>query len=674
MNSPESVSSFSNIVNNLGLSSYSSSLIQEISDAISSAYSSSEITGTPDSVKSKLFLSPLRGDNSLKAQIKQRDSIIDAMRLKYNRTISKLTEQFQKYDEAISKFKQQYQEKTNELEALKKQSPDIQNLQEQIKQLKHEKKILQQKIKASREYLNLTELSKLSDEEYNQLKDQPDSSLSIPQFVAVQLYRRDREFARKISESDTQRNEARSEAIKLQAELETQQELVRSLTAKLASKSGSQVAAKPIGSDISSASTQKIERLESEITRLKATIDQFNQMQNESLKTEKKLISAQHEAEGLRKQIDVLSHANDDQKMIISDYRSQIERLTRSNDELMHRTFSTSEQRKTDIGSVIQTEVLKLAERSRSDIEFIREVTEKARQRETSTWEKNYNNAMDEIKKLRLDLRKSEEQRSSVQAEYQTLQLAHEAELTRVQSDLRVKTYELESIKLRNEELKAQLEDTTDERDAFAAKFDIIKQELVAKEADQKVTEEKIANLTEKVNMYEKLEGELDTAIENLDMQGASAINVPSDANRRVKQSIQLSKRVMTLQKQQTELTNELNDTKQKLAQKTDECNTMKDQLNAAGQPQQVFVQMLAEKQEQIKRLQKKIQYLSEQNQTLMMEKQNLSRDYSIIAHQQEDLKASKKISGCPFAQAPIEDEPTHEPVDPAPFIITRYD
>lgn len=667
MSSPESASTFSDIINNLGLSSYSSSIIQEISEALSTAYSSSEIMGTPESVKSKLFLSPLRGDDSLKAQLKQRDSLIDAMRLKYNKTISKLTEQFQKYDEAISKFKQQYQEKTNELEALKKQTPDLNNLQEQIKQLKHEKKVLQQKIKASREYLNLTELSKLSDEEYDKLKDQADSALSIPQFVAVQLYRRDREFTRKIAESEAQKNEARSEVIKIQAELETQQELVRSLTAKLASKSSTPVVMKP-------ESSTKIESLENEITRLKKTIEQNQQNQADNVKSEKKLIAAQREVEALKGQIDVLNSANSDMKSVISDYRSQIDRLTRTNDELMHRHLTTNEQRRTDIGSVIQSEVLKLAERSRTDIEFIREVTEKARQRETSTWEKSYNNAMDEVKKLRQDLRKSEEQRSSVQAEYQTLQLAHEAELTRVQSDLRVKTYELESIKLRNEELKAQLEDVTDERDAFAAKFDIIKQELVTKEADQKVTEEKIANLTEKVQMYERLEGELDTAIENLDMQGASAIAVPSDANRRVKQSIQLSKRVIQLQKQITELSSELDETKQKLGEKEDECKSMKDQLNAAGQPQQVFVQMLSEKQEQIKKLQKKIQYLSEQNQTLMMEKQNISRDYNIIANQQEDMKTSKKMSDCPFAKAVTEDEPIHEPVDPAPFIITRYD
>jgi hypothetical protein len=88
------------------------------------------------------------------------------------------------------------------------------------------------------------------------------------------------------------------------------------------------------------------------------------------------------------------------------------------------------------------------------------------REREFKILSQSHESAVDEAKQLRVDLRRAEENRAKLRAEYQTLQLAHEAELTRVSSDLRVKSYELERIKLVHDELKAAHEDLTDDRDA----------------------------------------------------------------------------------------------------------------------------------------------------------------------------------------------------------------
>ena len=104
-----------------------------------------------------------------------------------------------------------------------------------------------------------------------------------------------------------------------------------------------------------------------------------------------------------------------------------------------------------------------------------------------------------------------------------------------------------------------------------------------------------------------------------------------------------------------------------------EENESLKNQVTAAGQPHQIFVSMMTEKQDENNKLRKKIALLSEKVQELELEKKSIQRDFSIISTQQENIKYSDKMAKCPFSQAQ-EDEPTHEAVDPAPFIIIRRD
>jgi hypothetical protein len=60
-----------------------------------------------------------------------------------------------------------------------------------------------------------------------------------------------------------------------------------------------------------------------------------------------------------------------------------------------------------------------------------------------------------------------------------------------------------------------------------------------------KIREHEIQVLSDKAMMYERLENELDLAIETLDLTSVGGIAVPSDANRRIKQSVMLARRVM---------------------------------------------------------------------------------------------------------------------------------
>jgi progesterone-induced-blocking factor 1 len=305
-------------------------------------------------------------------------------------------------------------------------------------------------------------------------------------------------------------------------------------------------------------------------------------------------------------------------------------------------------------------------------VEYIRDISERVREREYKILSQSRESAIDENKQLRVDLRKAEEERAKLQAEYQTLQLAHEAELTRISSDLRVKSYELERVKLVYDELKVNFEDLTDDREALAAKFDIVKAEVMKLEHDVKIRDQQIQVLSDRLTVYEKLESELDVAIETLDLNTFGPIAVPSDANRRVRQSVMLARRVMQLTAANNQLTAECEALKQELVNARQEMGEMKSRLDASGQPQQVFVGMLSEKQQEIQALRSKLASLQELNQELVHEKESLQHDVKIVSRKNTDIAQARTFSGCFLCSDA--DAPTRETVDPAPFIITRHD
>jgi progesterone-induced-blocking factor 1 len=178
--------------------------------------------------------------------------------------------------------------------------------------------------------------------------------------------------------------------------------------------------------------------------------------------------------------------------------------------------------------------------------------------------------------------------------------------------------------------------------------------------------------LSDKVAMYDRLENELDLAIETIDLNSIGGIAVPSDANRRIKQSVMLARRVMQLQQANNQLTAECEALKQQLTNSSTENQEMKARLDASGQPQQVFVALLNEKQHEINGLKSKLAALQEMNRELVQEKESLRRDVKTVARQNTEITEARRFAGCFLCQDA--DAPTHEPVDPEPFIITRKD
>jgi progesterone-induced-blocking factor 1 len=362
----------------------------------------------------------------------------------------------------------------------------------------------------------------------------------------------------------------------------------------------------------------------------------------------------------------------DRQEVLLQEQQNENRELKRTRDDFFNRFMQSSENRRAEFGDLIKTEVARISERSRSDVEYIRDISEKVREREYRILSQSRETAMEENKQIRLDLRKADEERAKLQAEYQTLHLAHEAELMRIQSDVRVKSFELERVKLAFDELKVSYEDQSDEREALSAKFDIVRAEVIKLEHEVRSRDQQIQILGDRLAVYERLENELDMAIETLDLNSAGPLAIPSDANRRVRQSVMLARRVMQLTAANNQLAATCEAMKQELCNAHQAMTEMRARLEASSQPQQVFVGMLGEKQLEIQALKTKLASLQEINRELVHEKESLQQDMRVVARQGSDIAQMRAFTRCSVASD--FDAPTKAAVDPAPFIITRRD
>ena len=682
----DSSEALKDMIQHLGLSQFSASLIdlEPISDGSSSVSSlSSDFAHTS---RLKGDFSPSRfSTNSVRAlesQINQRDLVIDSIRQQHREQLDALHEKLRETDKAINFIKQKFEEKINTMNKnfIDEKAEIEAKAQAEIKRLKDLNR-------AHRQNLVFSKLPQLSIAEYEELSLQPITDLTLPQFLQVQLYEYNRDSRKRMTDLDSSNSKMTNENDKLitqlknlKAELLTERELRMSLESRLASSS-KKIAPKMDVQDTPKLH-EKLMQLENEraelrsayqvaLSRLNEANEQKNTFQALNKELDQKLLQMKTENTSLNAQIKALHTLSERQEAILSQQYNDITELKRARDDFFNRFVQTSESRRSELGSLLKSEVEKIQERSRNDVEFIRGVSEKMRERELKVLTDSHEAVVAENKQLRLDLRKAEEDRSKLQAEYQTLQLAHEAELTRISSDLKIKTYELERIKLVHDELKAAHEDVSDDRDALSAKFDLLKQEVMRLEHEVKLRDSQIQTLTDKVTMYDKLENELDTAIESLDIKALGPLAVPSDANRRVKQSVMLARRVMQLTTQNNQLTADCETYKQQLVNKQQEIDDMKAQIESSGQPQQVFVQMLNEKQQEIQKLKTRIQSLTEMNQELIKEKESLQQDIKIVSKKNDEIYAAKKFSGCFMCD---QEPPTHDVADPSPFIITRHD
>ncbi|CAF1252438.1 unnamed protein product, partial [Didymodactylos carnosus] len=228
--------------------------------------------------------------------------------------------------------------------------------------------------------------------------------------------------------------------------------------------------------------------------------------------------------------------------------------------------------------------------------------------------------------------------------EHRQYQSQTEIRLADQQSQLKMKTFELDRLQLLYEENLKNMKTSQIDIEKLQKKNDLIQKEYfnLQVQSDRRMMEidTELNEKRTKLQIYENVEQELDDVV----MQAAQA-------KRRLQHSVHLAKRVIQLEQANTSLRLELDKERKKtkeIHQQLQSANTILDQ---AQQPYDFLIstvrnkdQQLQKSQETIEQLEKQLNENNTQKQSLLKTNNQLTKDIEKLLEYQEPLKVMKNV------------------------------
>ncbi len=175
--------------------------------------------------------------------------------------------------------------------------------------------------------------------------------------------------------------------------------------------------------------------------------------------------------------------------------------------------------------------------------------------------------------------------------------------------------------------------------------------------SDRKATEleAQVSELRAKLEIYEKLEKELDDVVmqaaENVNGEEAERVlfsygygaNVPSTAKRRLQHSVHLARRVLQLERINTSLKKELDNSKTQMHQLGEELSGASSLLDQAQQPYNYLIESIRSRDKQIQKhkshiatVEEDIRRLKEERNEFIQSRNQMSADLERLLNQRE--------------------------------------
>ncbi|KAI0240866.1 hypothetical protein LSAT2_008339 [Lamellibrachia satsuma] len=249
--------------------------------------------------------------------------------------------------------------------------------------------------------------------------------------------------------------------------------------------------------------------------------------------------------------------------------------------------------------------------------------------------------------------------------EYRRLQTNNDCRLGELQSDVKLKSFEQERTSMLYEETVRSLKEAQLNTEKLQKKLEVLTKEYyglqMSMERQVGELESTLTECTQKLESYERLENELDAVI----MQAAEVeneadaervlfsygygANIPTTSKRRLKQSVDLARRVLQLERANTSLRKEVERERAQLKEYSDKLKSSEDLLSQSQQPYHYLVQTIRGKDEQLRReksctesLENKLQCLHEEFDGLTRTKNMMAADLERLLGHSEELAHMK--------------------------------
>jgi len=559
----------------------------------------------------------------------------------YNRNLSRKMQDLERENSILKKEKQRLEDAMeNQKRTFKRDiAAEQEKTQEQLAEIKRiqrkielEAPIMKEKIEAVKSQLSGDLI--ISEQLYLELKNTREEQLTLKDYVLIKVYEN---VSRYMNEAEKARKELKT----IKEQLLTTNDLLDSTKTELAhfKKKYEEISndsqrkiseysnrAKELDSELSKANSkinelrdkgQKYdeiyEQLQSALSREKTMQNQYSAQANAN-KTQSEEIREREEIIGkLRTEVNILGADKEHlskENLVLSEKNK---RLEDKNDNLLKDLEESKKKINEYVDKLLNTKDDLVSKYEAKYMEQLNDLKERHKKELESTkstiteiYEKrieHLSSAKDELEiklaKTEQDLKDKSIQYEELLNEYRILQKRLDEECSSLRLEVRFKTDEVTKLTAQNEETTHKYKESQIELQALRDKLDVLRSEYYKVESNSRQQQSDIraenAMLKERLKNYEQIEKELDEAIIHAS-EGApttelgSALantiaNAPTTAKRRIQQSLLLSNKLLTKQKELDAVTEKVKEKDSEIEKLSEEIRMYKRLNEKTNQP-----------------------------------------------------------------------------------------
>ena len=629
----------------------------------------------------------------LKVELSQRNLMIDSIKAESMNKIGdledRLSDAIHEKQLLVAKYESHLrinrEESNKQVKVLKL---ELQNYVDEVSRLKKENDSIGGRmtdIKTS--YINLD----LAEDEYLKLKGTSDESLSLQDFFSIQAY----------------------ESIRpLKVQIETTQQRLQLVTADLRDRED-EIAQLKSDNDLQQhAKTEldircqrfqvQIEDLRQQLTHKSYKHQNFDAVQGERdvlerqiCDLEKNCMVYKNELQGKSDEMDRLRNQFHEQNQTIAllkqdkEYLSkqvnemiprcqvlderlemtsrQLDEVKQSREDLYEKYIHARDHYKQEYEARVKSELDEITTRTSNELEKIKISTKEMYDRENRNLRDSRDAAVLHQEKLALSEKEAQLKYNELLGEFRQLQLSSDAKYSECSNELKLKSFEVDRVQMLYEEALKNSKQTGINYEAAQTKLQALQKEFYSLqgESDKKISELECRNreTQSKLTIYEKLEQELDDVVmqaaeiaDEADAEGVLfaygfGANVPSNAKRRMQQSVHLARRVLQLERANTSLKHNLDQELKKNEQLSNEVKNSNSLLKEAQQPYNYLIESIQNRDGQnkslkdtITTLEDDIKRLKAENKSLGQNNSQMTTDLERLLNQREEMNMLKQV------------------------------
>eukprot|EP01137_Pigoraptor_chileana_P014109 Opistho-2@68351 len=331
----------------------------------------------------------------------------------------------------------------------------------------------------------------------------------------------------------------------------------------------------------------------------------------------------------LTKESDMLASRCNRMEAEIARLNTVLHDAVRQREEMHERLAVVRDGSRAEYESRLEEEIAKMREETNKELAELRGNAKDLFERENRGLREARDIAVAEMERAKGSEREATQRCDRLMDEFRQLQATSDSKIVELNGELKMKAFEHERLRLLHEEAAAQLRQAKLEIDRLGKKTEILTKEFytLQSQSDKKIAEieSQLGEKNSKLHNYESLEKELDDVImhaaevegdidsEQLLLSYGYSLNVAGNAKRRLQQSVQLARRVLSQQREITRLKKDLDKEQSKvktLGEQVAETNAI---LDSTQQPYNYLVDTIRARDKDIRACREHIELLEEE-------------------------------------------------------------